>query len=194
MTRKRRAIVIGIALGIPWLVTGGCVGIESQYRYVDDYNKNYRPWISVEIAGNFRTRGIPFLFTYTDQIPPFDANFIYYTQDIVDGAELVIDRLAVRYDDGKEIDLTDQAPKVLAAEPFEMWYVDDHRQHKEPCLRVTWTIQRCIIRAGSFTVLLSGKLRKGDRILEPFDLSLNCKQFTETRFLRRWAYWALQSV
>src|SRR5262245_53087976 len=93
MRKKTVAILAGAVLAISWLLTGGCVGFELKYRFVESYNENYRPWIRVEIASNYRTSGIPFLFTYTEDVPPYDAKFIYYTQDVVEGAELGIDRI-----------------------------------------------------------------------------------------------------
>src|SRR5262249_53125732 len=135
MTKTKRRVLVGALLFLPWLLTGGCVVIDSEYRFVDSYNNNYRPWIRVATGWNHRTSGIPLLFTYTDNVPPYDATFFYYTQDVVEGAVLVIDKIAIRYSDGTEADLTAQVEKTMIPKPDEMWYIEDHVEVRRPCLR-----------------------------------------------------------
>jgi Fe-S cluster assembly iron-binding protein IscA len=194
MTKRKRVALIGTALFIPWLLTGGCVGFESRYRYVDSYNRNYRPLLRVEVASNYRTRGIPYLFTFTKDEPPFDADFIYYTQDIVEGAKLAIDRIVVGYADGSEIDLTQEVCSPIAAVPFEMWYIENHVLEKKQCLRAKWTLRNCITRDQPFDLLISGSLRKGNRVLEAFNMSLSCAPFGETHFFSAWQWWVVSNA
>jgi hypothetical protein len=79
-----------------------------------------------------------------------------------------------------------------------MWYVEDYVEHhvqvKKPCLRAKWTVRNCIAQKGSFTLMMSGKLRKGDRVLEPFNTSLRCDPFGETHYYSRWYWWLLSNA
>ena len=135
MKMRKYATVAVVLLGVPWLLTGGCVGFECKYRIVEPYDNQNRPLILVNVANKYRTTGVPFLFTYTDSPPPYDAEFTYMTQNVVEGATLTIRKLLIRYGDGKEVDLTDQVEKSIAAEPYEMWYVEDHVQMRKPSLQ-----------------------------------------------------------
>lgn len=194
MTRRKCILLFCVGLGISWLVTGGCVGFESGYRVVDSYNKNYRPLIMVKVSSNHHTHGIRFLLEYIDNTPPYDAHFSYDTQDIVKGADLRIARLAIQYSDGTQTDLTAQVPAILATEPDEMWYIEDHVQVKKPCLRVQWTIPGCVSQKGRFTMIFSGTLRKGDRVLESFDTSLRCDPSGGWHYFTRWYWWVVSQA
>ena len=194
MKMRKYATVAVVLLGVPWLLTGGCVGFECKYRIVEPYDKQNRPLILVNVANKYRTIGVPFLFTYTDSPPPYDAEFTYMTQNVVEGATLTIRKLLIRYGDGKEVDLTDQVEKSIAAEPYEMWYVEDHVQMRKPSLQAKFTIRNCVEQEGKFALLLAGELRQGRRVLESFDTSLRCEPFGQTDFYPTWYWWLISQA
>jgi hypothetical protein len=194
MRKRSFAILTGVVLGTSWLLTGGCVGFESTYRFVEPYNHNHRPFIGVTIDSNFRTSGVPFLFTYSDDVPPYDAAFSYHTEDIVEGAELKIDKIAIRFGDGTAIDLTDHVERLIVPKLDHARYVDNHVLVKRPALPAKWTIHNCIAQRGRFTLLISGSLRKSGRVLEPFQTSLSCNPFSETHFYSTWYWWLVSQA
>lgn len=189
MKSRRRLILAGILLLTAWGLTGGCVSVESTYRYVDDYDRDKRPWLLVHIDAPYRVHGIPFVFERHGYDTPFDAQFTYYTQDVVEGAELVVERLAVSYPDGTKSDWTHQLPGPLPAEPTEMMYVEDHQQVRKPGLRATWSVPGCVTQQGAFTILIAGRLRQGGQTREQFDVSLSCRPFSENRLFTKWCWW-----
>jgi hypothetical protein len=194
MTKWKYKVLAGVILLGPWLLTGGCVGFEATYRFVESYNHNHRPFIGVNVASNYRTSGIPFLFTYTDDVPPYDAIFTYYTEDIVEGAELRIDRIVIQNADGKAFDLTDKVERLIVPKLGEAVYLDNHVMVKKPALKAKWTIYNCIEQKGSFTFQITGNLRKGQHVLEQFDISLHCVPFSKTHCYPTWYWWLLSQA
>jgi hypothetical protein len=135
------------------------------------------------------------LFTYSTDLPPYDVTFHYYTQNIVEGATLRIDRVTIRSSDGAEIDLTVQMNnRVMIPERDEMWYLQDHALVKKPCLHARWKAQNCITWQGNFTLMVTGELRQGHRVLEPFDISLNCSTYHEKHYFARWWWWIVSNA
>jgi hypothetical protein len=194
MSRKRRAVLVGVCLFIPWLLTGGCVAVRSTYRFVDDFNQDYRPWLRVEVASNYRTYGVPFLWTFTDDVPPYHATFIYYTQSIVEGAVIEVEKITIRYGDGSEVDLAGQFRKEVIPVSAEMSYIEDHVRQEKKCLRASWTIRDCITQRGPFAFIVVVWLRRGTQVLERVEATLKCEPFGETHTFATWYWWIVSQA
>ena len=126
--------------------------------------------------------------------PPHDLEFYYATKDIAEGAELVIDRIAVRYADGTEVDLTDRVDTRLPLRRDEMWYIEDHELVKTPSSQERWVIRDGITREGGFRVLVSCGLRRGGRELERIDASLGCSPKGRTECFTTWWWWIVSQA
>jgi hypothetical protein len=131
---------------------------------------------------------------YADTPPPYDAKFLYYTQSIVHGASLHIDKILIEYPDGSQVDLTDQVDQVITPHVDEMWYIEDHVEQRKACLKASWTIRQCITQRGSFVFVISGTLRRGNKVLEQVDTRLRCDPFGETQVFSTWYWWIVSQA
>jgi hypothetical protein len=148
------------------------VGESGGYPVAESSDREHLPRLRAWSVVGYHTSGVPLVFTHTHSPPPYGVGLMYKTPDMTDGAEAVVDRLAVRYPDDTEVDLTDRVPAPVPARREESQLMRDGVWVRTLCLRAKWQVDDAVTRAGAFTLLVRGSLRKDGRSLEAFDAAI----------------------
>src|SRR5262245_53764237 len=200
MTRfTKRAWRLPVALGgaallSSWICTGGCV----QYQYwllpVASYDRDFRPYVRVEVKSNTQTSGIPLVYERHTQRPPFGVQLTYITHTIVRDPALTFERVAIEFPDGTVTDLTDRVRTGVVPRIETHVYVEDHKEHRRASLRWEELIEDCLPDATPFKIRIKGKLWFRDAIVEEFDALLNVPLRYESGSVTGWGWLAADSV
>jgi hypothetical protein len=191
----RAALLIGIPFGLIWLCTGGCV-VHSYWLLPSDvHDSAFRPYVQAEVTSQDASYGIPFVFQYHTDQPPYRIRVTYITHSVVADPVLKLESLTVKFPDGSVMDLTDRFREGVVPAPDEHWYVDDdHLMQKRPSLRWETVIEDVLPRATAFELRMRGHLYSHGRPVEALDAVLHIRLRYETTTQTGWMWLASASV
>lgn len=104
---KRVAALTALPLGLIWLCTGGCV-VHRYWLLPSDINdKEFRPYVKGEVTSRAASYGVPLIFQYHTDQPPFGIRVTYITHTVLGHPTITFDSVTIKFPDGAVLDLTD---------------------------------------------------------------------------------------
>src|SRR5262249_11387305 len=94
---KRRLLLPVVALGITWLCTGGLVVHSYWVLPFNSYDRDFKPYILVEVKCPSVTCGVPFVYQHFGDRPPFGLSLLYITHNVVEDPKITFDTFALRF-------------------------------------------------------------------------------------------------
>jgi hypothetical protein len=190
---KRRILIAALLIAAGWLCTGGLITHSYWFLPSKSFDKEFKPYVRAEVKCPEATYGIPFVYQYHGDRPPFGIALTYITHNVVEEPNIKLDRLTIILPDGTETDLADRFRLGIVPRPEEHWYIDDnHVMQKQPSLRSEVIVEDCVPYRTAFILRIKGQLFSHGAIVETFQADWSFTPSYETNTYTTW-YWLLLS-